>query len=131
MTILDTKEFITAFVQSYLATASWITTDSGDCTDFTRNAKKWAKEDCLKFIQVVRIKLGEDKAMQLLTIPGKDLTYLAPHDFWLTRNEHGAGFWDKEDKYGKNEAAVLTEICKEIGGCDCYHLKGPRSKLTF
>ena len=36
----------------------------------------------------------------------------AGHDFWLTRNGHGAGFCDRPKIYGENEAEELTEACK-------------------
>ena len=37
------------------------------------------------------------------------------HDFWLTRNGHGAGFWDR----GLGEVGdKLTKICKEFKGID-------------
>ena len=54
-----------------------------------------------------------DKAGTLLN--GLDLTDIA-HDFWLTRNRHGSGFWggDYEDAVGK----VLTEIAHSFAGCD-------------
>ena len=37
----------------------------------------------------------------------------AAHDFWLTRNGHGAGFWDGDwpDEIGKQ----LTALSKEFG----------------
>lgn len=127
MKTLDFK----AFVQSYLATAAWVTAESGEETAFTREAQKFAEMECQKFIDLVKKEFGEEKAMELLTIPGNDLTYLAPHDFFLTRNGHGAGFWDKEEMYGDEEAAILTRIAKECGGVDCYHVRGKRSKLTF
>jgi len=39
------------------------------------------------------------------------------HDFWLTRNGHGAGFWDRElGELGD----ILTERCKPYGTCDLY-----------
>lgn len=39
------------------------------------------------------------------------------HDFWLTRNGHGAGFWDRgHGKVGE----LLTEACKPYGSCDLY-----------
>jgi hypothetical protein len=40
------------------------------------------------------------------------------HDFWLTRNHHGAGFWDGDypDLFGKK----LTEISHSFGVCDLY-----------
>jgi hypothetical protein len=122
-----------AFVASYLATAAWVTCDSSDeCTDFTEEAKAMAKRDCTIFITKVIFAMGFEVGGEMLTIPGDDLTYLAPHDFWLTRNGHGAGFWDKEDKYGEENAKVLTEIAQSMGVVDCYHIEDDvTSNLTF
>jgi len=119
------------FVNSYLATASWVTNESGECNEFTKEAIKKATNDCTKFIDKVILKFGEDKGSELLTIAGNDLTYLAPHDFFLTRNRHGAGFWDSEKIYGEMEANQLTEISHEMGEIDCYHIRGKKSKLSF
>lgn len=119
------------FVNSYLATAAWVTAESEECTDFTKDARKMAKNDCQDFINRVLAKFGETKGTELLTIAGNDLTYLAPHDFFLTRNHHGAGFWDKENIYGEEEATKLTEISRSIGEVDCIHVRGQKSKLTF
>ena len=39
------------------------------------------------------------------------------HDFWLTRNGHGAGFWDR----GLGELGQkLTEATKTFGTSDLY-----------
>lgn len=43
------------------------------------------------------------------------------HDFWLTRNGHGAGFWDRStygffDRIGRE----LTQLCKPYGEVDIY-----------
>ena len=39
------------------------------------------------------------------------------HDFWLTRNGHGAGFWDR----GIGEIGdTLTTWAKSFGSCDLY-----------
>lgn len=41
----------------------------------------------------------------------------AGHDFWLTRNRHGAGFWDKDlGELGSK----LTDAAHDCGGCDAY-----------
>jgi len=34
------------------------------------------------------------------------------HDFWLTRNGHGAGFWDGD--YPDELGEALTKVCKEF-----------------
>lgn len=118
------------FVDSYLATAAWVETETGECTDFTKQAKQIAKNDCKEFIKRTIERMGEDKAIELLTIPGSDLTYLAPHCFYLDRNGHGTGFWDRENDFGE-DADTLSEISKSMGSIDCYHVRGPKSKLTF
>jgi hypothetical protein len=41
-----------------------------------------------------------------------------PHDFWLTRNHHGAGFWDGD--YPKVIGVALTELAHSFGECDLY-----------
>ena len=41
---------------------------------------------------------------------------LAGHDFWLTRNGHGAGFWDGDWANGDR----LTEASKRFGEFDLY-----------
>jgi len=40
------------------------------------------------------------------------------HDLWLTRNHHGAGFWDRgyDEEIGKK----LTDAAQELGGTDLY-----------
>jgi hypothetical protein len=40
------------------------------------------------------------------------------HDFWLTRNGHGAGFWDGD--YEEELGEKLTAICKKMGSIDLY-----------
>lgn len=39
------------------------------------------------------------------------------HDFWLTRNGHGTGFWDR----GLGELGEqLSDTCETFGSCDPY-----------
>lgn len=121
------------FVDSYLATAAWVTCDSTitECTTFTKASKEIAKKDCEEFIELVIEKFGEKKGRELLTVAGNDLVYLAPHCFFLNRNGHGTGFWNRENEFGTEEALILSDIAKEMGGCDCMHERGPKSKLIF
>lgn len=42
----------------------------------------------------------------------------AGQDFWLTRNGHGAGFWD--GGYSSPEYQTLTMDAKAYGSCDLY-----------
>lgn len=46
----------------------------------------------------------------------------AGHDFWLTRNHHGAGFWDRYAKgAGRHLGDKLTEIAQKY--CEIYVYK--------
>ena len=38
------------------------------------------------------------------------------HNFWLTRNGHGAGFWDGDYKNGDE----LTTACEKLGQVELY-----------
>jgi hypothetical protein len=39
------------------------------------------------------------------------------HNFWLTRNGHGTGFWDR----GLRDVGErLTDACRPYGECDLY-----------
>jgi len=122
---------IQAFVNDYLHTASWVTCDSNENTEFKKKAITAATNDCLEFIKQVKNRFGDKKAVELLTIAANDFTYFAPHDFYLTRNGHGAGFWDKENVYGIKESAILTKIAQKQGESNAYHSKGKKSKLIF
>jgi len=37
------------------------------------------------------------------------------HDLWLTRNGHGAGFWDRPKIYGADNARVLALMARAMG----------------
>jgi hypothetical protein len=46
----------------------------------------------------------------------------AGHDFWLTRNGHGCGFWDGD--WPASLGDLLTEKCKAFGACELYVADG-------
>ena len=37
----------------------------------------------------------------------------AGHDFWLTRNGHGSGFWDRKEVYGEPDYQILSRIAED------------------
>ncbi len=43
---------------------------------------------------------------------------MAGHDFWLTRNRHGAGFWDGD--YPEPAASQLTKASHNYGEVSLY-----------
>ena len=73
------------------------------------------RADCLDFIRSNFADLQEYCArMRCERWPGEER---AGHDFWLTRNGHGAGFWDR----GLGDLGdMLADAARVYGGVDLY-----------
>lgn len=108
-----------AFTRQYLNTALWFSSDTGDeplhrnyeVGDIAVATLQEAKRECEDFQEAQRELLE-----QAYQTPGYD-EESAGHDFWLTRNGHGTGFWDR----GLGEVGdKLSEVCKPYGSVDLY-----------
>ena len=103
-----------AFFIQYVATALWASTDvdSGESLNGDYNVDH-INGECLEAMKVE----CNDFIEQNIDLIGTNFS-LAGHDFWLTRNRHGAGFWDGgwEESVGK----ILTERSHAFGSCDLY-----------
>lgn len=102
-----------AFTIAYIECALWASLDesgepldSHDIGDIDADSLEKIKADCARFQEV---------ASQLLARAGDDSQN--GHDFFLTRNGHGAGFWDRG--YGAIGDA-LTKLSREFGEQDLY-----------
>lgn len=105
------------FTRHYLAAALWSSTDESDesggdpmdqnytLDDLSSETLEWAKRDCDRF---------REKAGNRVEERGEEQ---AAHDFWLTRNGHGAGFWDGD--WPENGDA-LTKLSEGFGECLLY-----------
>ena len=108
-------------LNAYLHTALWSSIDENehplddkyDPDDFSDEAVELSKTDIVSFWG-----LAKD------LIRGCDEEFVA-HDFWLTRNGHGAGFWDGDYENGDE----LTEICKQFKELNPY--AGDDGKIYF
>ena len=97
--------------QAYKVAALWtdeeeLTADDGfgySVWDFTREASDSIEAEVDRFITdaLLAKALDDDENYEQLG-----------HDLWLTRNGHGAGFWDRGTG-AKGEK--LTELAKELG----------------
>lgn len=105
------KHDVESFVNGYLVAALWSSSDTlpgtGDekfgVPEQTVNLDDyyWADGqeaklmgDCLDFIKANAADLLAYEE-QKTHAPGYNAWECAGHDFWLTRNGHGAGFWDR------------------------------------
>lgn len=121
---------IDSFIEGYLVAALWSSSDTLPGTEEGQEGETvnldnydWANGqeakltgDCLDFIQGNAADLLQYE-QEKSHAPGYGAWECAGHDFWLTRNGHGAGFWDRGlGELGKR----LTEACKTFGGVDLY-----------
>lgn len=114
------------FIRAYMVAALWSSTlDDDDCTfmdqnyyieDIADETRKQMRNDCFKFLKTNWKVIFADNAMKA-NKTGHSMVELAGHDFWLTRNRHGAGFWDR-DYYTKEQGQTLTKACNEFGVVD-------------
>lgn len=113
-----------AFIAGYLEAALWSSADTHPETqehvcldDFEWGEGEEAKraQECKDFMAYAG-DLLHDYARER-QCPGYDDWECAGHDFWLTRNGHGVGYWDR----GLGELGdKLTAAAKTFGGVDLY-----------
>lgn len=100
------KEF-QDFCKGYIDAALWSSTDNSDesggepldanysADDIAASSLRAMKNDCAKFFRKNRKALKlYTKHLQHQAHEGSAYAH-AGHDFWLTANGHGAGFWDR------------------------------------
>lgn len=98
-----------ALFEQFLETALWAETDSDGepldrnyaPDDFAPSALTVLRADCDSFYESNQDLIDRYDYSQ------------CGHDFWLTRNGHGAGFWDGD--YPKEDGELLTIACKKFG----------------
>lgn len=119
-----------SFTQGYIECALWSSNDESDeyggnpldsnygASDIAEKALKAMCIDCENFRQ---------NNADLLESTPEDYTWKqAGHDFWLTRNHHGTGFWDRGlGKVGEE----LSALARAFGECCLY--VGDDGKIHF
>ena len=102
------------FSVSYMKTALWSSTDDKD----TPLEDNYTDEGIAAETRAAMIKDCDDflaKADLPCSLMGP-----AGHDFWLTRNGHGVGFWARPEVYGEEKAKELTALAESFGHVDLY-----------
>ena len=105
------------FLDAYLAYALWSSSDESDKSGGNPFDKNYTVDDlapeCLAKAVADCEKFQAENAADI----AGDLAG-AGHDFWLTRNSHGSGFWDGDwpDDVGER----LTAASKAFGEINLY-----------
>jgi hypothetical protein len=101
------------FTKAYIECALWSSVDNdGDPLDKQYTVKDLAPSTFERILEDCQLFQGENAGDI-----GQDAEY-AGHDFWLTRNGHGAGFWDGD--WPEPAATRLTASAQSFGMCELY-----------
>lgn len=104
------------FIDGYIDCLLWAETDD-DCEplednygrdDISPEAMQSIQDDCLAFLSQAERFIDDDYFKG--SHGESTIDEYAGHDFWLTRNGHGAGFWDGD--WRKPVGDELTRIAK-------------------
>lgn len=111
----DQTQFVDTMVKHYITAALWSSGDGDlenldekyDIDDLSPESFECALFDCTAFLRLAKWHIHDWTPEQL------------GHDFWLTRNHHGAGFWDRV--WGtKADRDKLTELSHVFGEINPY-----------
>jgi hypothetical protein len=108
-----TLRSLDSFARAYLEAALWSSTDNADDRGGEPLDRNYGPED------IESKTLAKQNASD---IGGE--SSLAGHDFWLSRNGHGSGFFDNDDTFGADEAERLQEAAEAFGNFDLYVHRG-------
>lgn len=98
------QDQVVEMVDHYLAAALWTDEPTGDWSDAAINL---ASFECIAFLHLARHNTQGWTMEQL------------GHNFWLTRNGHGTGFWDRDTGTAESRKA-LTDLSLVFGQADAY-----------
>jgi len=103
------REMAQTFIDAYIDAALWSSSDDEgpldrfDADDIDIATKGQMVDDCISFYFDNYDMISDDPEQ-------------AGHDFWLTRNHHGAGFWDGDWENGDE----LTKAAHAYGSYDLW-----------
>lgn len=115
-----------SFTNAYITAALWSSTDESnesggepmdanyDAGDLADKAMAQMQREAQAFYDAHGDKFTEENCKH----ESCSVDECAGHDFWLTRNGHGAGFWDGD--WIEPIATELTAAAKAAGSRDLY-----------
>jgi len=115
------------FFSAYVRTALWSSTDESTPSggypldkkygpaDITRQTMMKMRQDAARF--------WRENVSKIMSADMRNPVSKAGHDFWLTRNGHGAGFWDG-DWQPQSLGDELTRASKKFGEYNLYVSRG-------
>ena len=112
------ESYIKEFTDQYFATLLWA---EGDEEADPKGGEFFDQNYGVEDIDAATVESHKAECVHFVHLAWEDIEDLkastAGHDFWLTRQGHGAGFWD--GGYEEEVGERLTELSKRFGSGDC------------
>ncbi len=117
------------FLNHYMTTALWCTDDDDEAEpldtnygpdDIEPDSAEEMRRDCEAFLWIASGLIEAAEAHPKWEDTGNCGAFAqAAHDFWLTRNGHGVGFWETPD-WPEEMGDVLSTISYRFGEAHLY-----------
>ena len=104
MEVVGIDQMKTAYIECAIWSSEPDGEDWGDLEVAPETLERFAS-DCAEFLAANGDAVGGGSSQ-------------AGYDFWLTRNGHGAGFWDGD--WPEPQASTLTDAARAFGVCELY-----------
>lgn len=112
----DQREELTGVLNGYMDCALWSSSDAEETplddnystADIDAETRREMRRDCARFVAENR-----DELERFSTLTGRGLSSLG-HDFWLTRNHHGAGFWDRYLEADRKDQSAVKKLGERL-----------------
>lgn len=127
-TLAWTPAMVDRFFLGYLVCALWSTNDESNESggepldanysigDIPVSVREKMRAECIEFLAACA---PEDLDADADRAPSfREGQEYVGHDFWLTRNGHGTGFWDRDLPNGAGDR--LSAAARAFGGVDLY-----------
>lgn len=114
------------FTRAYVECALWSSTDESTPDGGEPFDKNYGIEDIAPdslLIMITNCLRFQSENIAHITnenycYTNREASEQAGHDFWLTRNGHGCGFWDGD--WVEPAATILTDTSGAFGECNLY-----------
>ena len=133
MTDIDIEAVVQAYAEAALFTGMDESDDNGgepldqnySVEDITEESLENMHKDVREFVRENRETI--ESALSNPHYPKLDESQLG-HDYWMTRNGHGVGFWETPEDWPEVEGQALYEACKHT---EAYLFVGDDGKLHY
>lgn len=107
----DTNKAI-SIMGSYFEAVQW--TEELESEKVDVSSWRSTYNDCYSFIEKIMTNEKYKESNFIIDWNNQEMMNQMGHDLWLTRNGHGAGFWDRPEIWG-DCADVFSDIARSMG----------------